>query len=90
MRFSEEIHNQMLRAVRLQNYKCFEDQLLEFKSLTLLTGLNGTGKSSVNQALLLLRQSCSSHPWSLARTFLPITRREKTHHWICWASFEYG
>ena len=57
MTFSEEIHNQMLRSVRLQNYKCFEDQLLEFKSLTLLTGLNGTGKSSVIQALLLLRQS---------------------------------
>src|ERR1700680_3031983 len=47
----------MIGAVRLQNYKCFEDQLLEFKSLTLLSGLNGTGKSSIIQSLLLLRQS---------------------------------
>lgn len=47
----------MIRSVRLQNYKCFEDQLLEFRALTLLSGLNSTGKSSVIQSLLLLRQS---------------------------------
>ncbi|MDQ2906650.1 MAG: AAA family ATPase, partial [Chloroflexota bacterium] len=47
----------MLHRLRLQNYKCFEDQSLEFKALTLLSGLNGTGKSSVLQSLLLLRQS---------------------------------
>src|SRR5260370_26805552 len=47
----------MIRSVRLQNYKCFEDQLLEFNALTLLSGLNSTGKSSVIQSLLLLRQS---------------------------------
>lgn len=49
--------NAMIRSIRLQNYKCFEDQLLEFNALTLLSGLNGTGKSSVVQSLLLLRQS---------------------------------
>src|SRR5436853_896359 len=47
----------MIHMLRLQNYKCFEDQSLEFGFLTLLSGLNGTGKSSVLQALLLLRQS---------------------------------
>jgi predicted ATPase len=47
----------MIRTLRLQNYKCFEDQSLEFNALTLLSGLNGTGKSSVIQSLLLLRQS---------------------------------
>ena len=47
----------MIRSLRLQNYKCFENQFLEFKGLTFLSGLNGTGKSSVIQALLLLRQS---------------------------------
>jgi predicted ATPase len=46
-----------IALLRLQNYKCFDDQLLEFKTLTLLSGLNGTGKSSVLQSLLLLRQS---------------------------------
>ncbi len=47
----------MIRSLHLQNYKCFENQFLEFKELTFLSGLNGTGKSSVIQALLLLRQS---------------------------------
>lgn len=47
----------MIRSLHLYNYKCFEDQSFEFKKLTLLAGLNGTGKSSALQALLLLRQS---------------------------------
>ena len=53
----QEAKLRMLRTLRLQNYKCFEDQQIEFKTLTLLSGLNGTGKSSVIQSLLLLRQS---------------------------------
>jgi predicted ATPase len=47
----------MIRYLRLQNFKCFEDQIIEFAPLTLLSGLNGMGKSSVIQALLVLRQS---------------------------------
>lgn len=47
----------MISLLRLKNFKAFEDQLLEFKYLTLLSGLNSTGKSSALQALLLLRQS---------------------------------
>jgi len=47
----------MITSLRLKNFKAFEDQILEFKSLTLLSGLNSTGKSSVLQSLLLLRQS---------------------------------
>ena len=47
----------MIRKLRLQNFKCFEDLSLELGSLTLLAGLNGMGKSSVLQSLLLLRQS---------------------------------
>lgn len=47
----------IIRSVGLQNYKCFEHQVLEFNMLTLLSGLNGAGKSSVLQSLLLLRQS---------------------------------
>jgi predicted ATPase len=46
-----------IQALRIQNFKCFEDQRFELGPLTLLTGLNGTGKSSVLQSLLLLRQS---------------------------------
>lgn len=47
----------MIRSLRLLNFKPYENQLLRFSSLTLLSGLNSTGKSSVLQALLLLRQS---------------------------------
>jgi predicted ATPase len=36
---------------------CFESQKLQMGNLTLFAGLNGMGKSSVIQALLLLRQS---------------------------------
>jgi AAA15 family ATPase/GTPase len=47
----------MIASLRLKNFKPFPDQSLVFKPLTLLSGLNSTGKSSVLQALLLLRQS---------------------------------
>src|SRR5207249_10232903 len=47
----------MIRLLNLHNFKCFEHQSFQLRPLTLLTGLNGTGKSSVLQSLLLLRQS---------------------------------
>jgi len=50
----------MITRVRLRNFKCFQDAVLPFGALTLLAGINGSGKSSVIQALLLLRQSWSA------------------------------
>lgn len=47
----------MLSELRLKNFKCFEALELQLAPLTLLCGLNGMGKSSVMQALLLMRQS---------------------------------
>src|SRR5258706_3275008 len=47
----------MIRSLRLQNFKCFRDQRIDLADLTLLSGLNGMGKSSVIQALVLLCQS---------------------------------
>jgi len=47
----------MIATLRIQEFKCFSDQTLPFGALTLLTGANATGKSSVIQPLLLLRQS---------------------------------
>lgn len=47
----------MIRALRLKNFKCFEDASIPLANLTLLTGLNGMGKSSALQALLVIRQS---------------------------------
>lgn len=50
----------LLTKIRLVNFKAFNDLTLHCAPLTLLCGLNGTGKSSVIQALLLLRQSAQS------------------------------
>ncbi len=47
----------MITSLELRNFKCFKQQVLQFSPLTILSGLNGMGKSSVLQALLLLRQS---------------------------------
>ena len=47
----------MITNIKLQNFKCFSEQNLSFKALTLLSGMNSTGKSSILQSLLLLRQS---------------------------------
>lgn len=47
----------MLKKLCLHNFKCFEAQCFDLADLTLLAGLNGTGKSSVLQSVLLLRQS---------------------------------
>jgi len=47
----------LIRRLRLQNFKCFLDQSIDLQPLTLLAGINGMGKSSVIQALLLLRQT---------------------------------
>ena len=50
----------MLRTLKLSNFKCFESLDLACAPLTLLCGINGMGKSSVIQALLVLRQSFES------------------------------
>ena len=47
----------MVRTISLTNFKCFSHLRLELAPLTLLCGVNGMGKSSVLQALLVLRQS---------------------------------
>jgi len=44
----------MIKKLRLEAFKCFEDESLEFRNLTILTGTNGSGKSSVIQSLLLM------------------------------------
>ena len=43
--------------LKIENFKPFQSQSFTIKPLTILTGLNSTGKSSMIQALLLLRQS---------------------------------
>ena len=50
----------MLQKIGLTNFKCFDSLDLACAPLTLLCGLNGMGKSSVLQALLVVRQSAVS------------------------------
>lgn len=45
----------MIRQLHLRNFKCFSDETFGLRRLNLLVGLNGTGKSSVIQGLLALR-----------------------------------
>ena len=46
----------MIAEIRLENFKRFIDATLRTADLTVLTGANGTGKTSVLHALLLARQ----------------------------------
>lgn len=50
----------MLKRLYLKHFKCFEELKLELKPLTVLCGINGMGKSTAIQALLLMRQSSES------------------------------
>lgn len=47
----------MITALTLHNFKCYPDARIPLGQITLLTGLNSAGKSSVIHALLLLGQS---------------------------------
>lgn len=47
----------MIKNLTLQNFKCFLKESIDFSSLTLFSGINGAGKSTIIQLLLLLRQS---------------------------------
>ncbi|MBZ9598605.1 DUF3696 domain-containing protein [Streptomyces erythrochromogenes] len=50
----------MIDRLTLHNYKAFQHAEIPLGPLTLLTGLNSSGKSSVLQSLALLRQSYES------------------------------
>ena len=47
----------MIHSIAINNYKIHRHLHLDLGNLTVLTGVNSSGKSSVIQALLLLRQS---------------------------------
>ncbi len=54
----------MLTRLDLRFFKCFELLKLPLGPLTLLSGGNASGKSSVLQALVLLHQTMREHEWS--------------------------
>ena len=74
----------MITNITLQNFKCFRELEVNPKLITVFIGPNGTGKSSVLQSLLLLKQSVGqnklqhqgrlinvSHPSEIEPIFLP-------------------
>ena len=44
----------MIRKLGIEGFKCIDKQVFDLKPLTILTGLNSTGKSTIIQAILLL------------------------------------
>ena len=51
----------MINEIELYNLKCFKNIKIPANNITLLTGINGTGKSTVLQSLVLLKQSYESN-----------------------------
>ncbi len=53
----------MLKSISLENYKCFDKlkvdnkEELEIAPLTVLCGVNSSGKSSIIKSLLMMKQS---------------------------------
>ena len=47
----------MITEIRLKNFKVFEEESFNIKPLTLITGVNGMGKSTLIQSLLFLKQN---------------------------------
>lgn len=50
----------MINNLEIENFKNIKHQYFKFKPLTILTGVNSTGKSSVIQAILLLTKSSTT------------------------------
>ncbi len=47
----------MIERIKLKNFKCFEELDLMLHHLNVFSGLNGMGKSTIMQSILLLKQS---------------------------------
>lgn len=54
----------MIKSLELKNFKCFDQISLPLLNLTLLSGTNASGKSTILQALILLHQTIIENEWS--------------------------
>lgn len=59
----------MLKRMRLENFRAFKQVEIKFAPITLLIGANSTGKSSILQALLLLKQSLRGGDYRVPLSF---------------------
>ncbi|MBF0337304.1 MAG: DUF3696 domain-containing protein [Nitrospirae bacterium] len=62
----------MIAYVRLERFKCFLDETIPLAPLTILAGANNTGKSSVIQALLLLKQTAETSGYGIGNTMYAV------------------
>jgi predicted ATPase len=73
----------MLKQLGIENFKSAKKLLLDLAPLTVLAGLNGSGKSTVLQALALLKQSAdeggAEFRLHLRGTILELGRGEDVH-----------
>ncbi|NOR49159.1 MAG: DUF3696 domain-containing protein [Methanosarcinaceae archaeon] len=59
----------MIKSIHLKNFKGFEDtKKIDFKPLTILCGTNSSGKSTIIQSILMLKQTFESQ--SIYKTIL--------------------
>ncbi|MFS0692711.1 DUF3696 domain-containing protein [Streptomyces nitrosporeus] len=56
----------MIGSLEIENFKCFKAASFAMRPLTVLTGVNGGGKSTVLQSLLLARVAASSQGQAVA------------------------
>jgi len=54
----------VIKRIDLETFKCFKKLSLPVNALTLLSGTNASGKSSILQAIVLLHQTMVEHEWS--------------------------
>ena len=66
-----------MKTLRIKNFKCFEDEEINFSNLTVLAGNNGSGKSTVIQALLIMAQSFNR------KDFIHIPKRLYINDYYC-------
>jgi len=55
----------MINNIELTGFKSFVSQTIDFNRLTILTGLNSSGKSSVIQSILMLQKVAEKEPAAL-------------------------
>ena len=56
--------NPILKALQVEDFKCFEQLRVPLASLTVLSGYNGAGISTALQPILLLAQAARRRTWS--------------------------
>jgi|TARA_R110001606_G_scaffold13122_1_gene57484 predicted ATPase len=62
----------MIKNIKIKNFKSFDDVQLELEYLNVLSGINGSGKSTICQALLLLQQYANNSKETISLNAEPL------------------